>query len=290
MVVPGVETTSLDSRSIHSWFSCGVRYIDDMSFNNVSSNHGEAVLPTVVCVPCFSGAPWDLEVLTGLDGLPTRTMRLPEDLADVDGYANFLAGQVHDLDSYILVGDSFGAVISLALAIRQPKGLVGLVLSGGFAANPLPRWKGVAAKLSRFANGALYRHGTLRFHASQLASHFDAAAEVPHTQNDYRHLFVQNTSRSSYTARVRSVTQFNLLNDLAQIRVPTLVLTPADDRLVGADAARQLMDGIRESSEIVLPKTGHMFRFTHPTLYSNTIRAFVESLQPVDASAQGVAS
>ncbi|TFB71290.1 alpha/beta hydrolase [Cryobacterium glaciale] len=261
-----------------------------MSFNNTSSKFDVTALPTVVCVPCFSGAPWDLEVLIGLDGLPTRTMRLPEDLADVDAYANFLAEQVHDLDSYVLVGDSFGAVISLALAIRPPKGLVGLVLSGGFAANPLPRWKGVAATLSRFANGALYRHGTLRFHASQLASHFDAAAEVPHTQNDYRHLFVQNTPRSSYTARVTSVTQLNLLNDLALVRVPTLVLTPADDRLVGADAARQLLDGIRQSSEVVLPKTGHMFRFTHPTLYSNTIRAFLDSLQSVDVSPNSVAS
>ena len=267
-----------------------VRYINDMSFNNASSNFDVAMLPTVVCVPCFSGAPWDLEVLTGLDGLPTRTMHLPEDLADVDGYATFLAEQVHDLDSYVLVGDSFGAVISLALALRQPKGLVGLVLSGGFAANPLPTWKGVAAKLSRFAAGVLYRHGTLRFHASQLASQFDAAAEVPHTQNDYRHLFVQNTPRSSYTARVTSITQFNLLNDLALVQVPTLVLTPADDRLVGVHAARQLLDGIRQSSEIVLPKTGHMFRFTHPTLYSNTIRAFLDSLQPVDASAHSVAS
>ena len=245
--------------------------------------------PTVVCVPCFSGTPWDLKALTGLDGFTTRSMRLPEDIADVDEYADVFAEQVQGLDSYVLVGDSFGAVISLALAARQPKGLAGLVLSGGFAANPLPRWKSVAAKLSRFANGAPYRHGTLRFHAFQLASHFDAAAEVPHTQNDYRRLFVQNTPRSSYTARVTSVTQFNLLTDLTLIRVPTLVLTPADDRLVGVEAARQLLDGIPQSSEIVLPETGHMFRFTHPTLYSNTVRAFVDSLPLVDASNEAVA-
>ena len=260
-----------------------------MSLDDASSTPHVAARPTVVCVPCFSGTPWDLKALTGLDGLATRTMRLPEDIADVDAYADVLAEQVQDLDSYVLVGDSFGAVISLALAARQPKGLVGLVLSGGFAANPLPRWKSVAAKLSRFANGALYRQGTLRFHAFQLASHFDAAAEVPHTQNDYRNLFVQNTPRSSYTARVTSVTQLNLLTDLALIRVPTLVLTPAEDRLIGVKAARQLLDGIPQSSEIVLPETGHMFRFTHPTLYSHTIRAFVDSLPLIDASSEAVA-
>ncbi|WP_104198520.1 alpha/beta fold hydrolase [Cryobacterium sp. M15] len=261
-----------------------------MSFNDALSNLGGTVLPTIVCVPCFSGAPWDLAALPGLVGLPARTMRLPEDVADVENYATALAEQVHGLTSYVLVGDSFGAVISLALAARQPAGLVGLVLSGGFAANPLPRWKGIAAKLSRFANGAVYRHGTLRFHAFQLASHFDAEAEVPHTQNDYRDLFVQNTPRSSYTARVTSITRFNMINDLARVDVPTLVLTPADDRLVGAEAARQLLDGIRDSSEIVLPKTGHMFRFTHPTLYSNAIRTFVDSVQGVRDSAEFGAS
>lgn len=31
-----------------------------------------------------------------------------------------------DLDSYVLVGDSYGAVSSIALATRQPKGLVAL--------------------------------------------------------------------------------------------------------------------------------------------------------------------
>jgi len=169
------------------------------------------VLPTVVCVPCFPGAPWDLEVLTGLDGLPARTMRPPKDLTDVDGYANFFAEQVHDLAPYVLVGDSFGAVISLAFAIRQPKGLVGLVLSGGFAANPLPKWKGVAAKLSRFVTGVLYRHGMLRFHAFQLASYFDAAAEVPQSQTDYRHLFVQNTPRSYGSVQAGSLPPKNVV-------------------------------------------------------------------------------
>ena len=45
-------------------------------------------------------------------------------------------------------------------------------MSSGFAANPLPAWKGLAASASRFAGGPLYRQGTLRFHAYQLHSRF----------------------------------------------------------------------------------------------------------------------
>lgn len=234
--------------------------------------------PTLVTVPCFSGAPWDERQLASLRTYPVRTMRLPEAVDDIDLYADFLAVQVESLSDYVLLGDSFGAVISLALAIRQPTGLRGLVLSGGFAANPLPHWKAIAGRASRYAGGPLYRHGTLRIHARELASRFDHTAEVPHRQDDYRRLFLENTPRASYTARVTSVISFDVRDQLAKVRVPTLLITPADDRLVGAQAARELRQGIPNARETVLPSTGHMFRFTHPNLYGQTILEFLQNL------------
>lgn len=231
---------------------------------------------TLVTIPCFSGAPWDDRQLAPFAGREIRTMRLPEGLHNVEAYADFVAEQVADLHSYVLLGDSFGAVIALTLATRQPSGLVALVLSGGFAANPLPRWKGIASQASRFAEGPLYRQGTLRFHAFQLASRFDAAAEVPLTQNDYRRLFIANTPRRSYTARVTSVIDFDVRDRLDRVIVPTLLLTPQDDKLVGEDAAKEMLAGIPDAREVVLPATGHMFRFTHPDLYGHTITDFLD--------------
>src|SRR5581483_4019800 len=88
--------------------------------------------PTLVTVPCFSGAPLDASQLAALQPYPVRTMRLPEGLDSVEAYADFVATQVTDLDDFVLIGDSFGAVISLTLALRQPAGMRGLALSGGF--------------------------------------------------------------------------------------------------------------------------------------------------------------
>jgi pimeloyl-ACP methyl ester carboxylesterase len=87
-------------------------------------------LPTLVTVPCFSGSPWQLDHFTPLAQWPLRTMRLPEHLDEIEAYADFLAEQVQNLENYVLVGDSFGANIALALATRKPKGLAALVLSG----------------------------------------------------------------------------------------------------------------------------------------------------------------
>lgn len=113
---------------------------------------------TIVAVPCFSGSPWYLEQLIPLSGWSLRTMRLPEALDEIEDYADFAARQVADLDHYILVGDSFGANIAIALATRQPSGLKALVLSGGFAANPItnPLTK-LKLSAASFLPGGLYQ-------------------------------------------------------------------------------------------------------------------------------------
>ena len=233
--------------------------------------------PTIVTIPCFSGAPWDDRQVQPF-GRPVVRLKLPEGLDRVEDYADDVAEQVAGLDDYVLLGDSFGAVIALTLATRQPAGLVGLILSGGFAANPLPRWKGIAAKASRFAGGPLYRWGTLGFHAWQLSSRFDATAEIPHRQGDYRRLFVENTPRRSYTARVTSVIDLDIRDRLNRVTAPTLLITPEDDNLVGDQAATDMLAGILGAREVVLPHTGHMFRFTHPDLYGHTVTEFIDTV------------
>ncbi len=244
---------------------------------------------TIVTVPCFSGARWDGRQLQSLAPYPVRTMRLPERLDRVERYADFVGAQVTDLDDYVLAGDSFGAVIALSFALRRPPGLRALVMSGGFASDPLPHWKGWAARASKYAVGPLYRQGTLRFHAYQLASKFDADAEVPHRQRDYRELFIANTPRQSYSARVVSVVGFDVRDQLNKITVPTLLITPEDDKLIGRAAARDLLAGIAHAQEVILTRSGHMFRFTEPTRYGATISDFVSRLPHHSAKSNTIA-
>jgi pimeloyl-ACP methyl ester carboxylesterase len=232
---------------------------------------------TLVGVPCFSGAPWDFAPLTALAAHPTRTLRLPDDAASVEEAADALEDTVADLSRYVLVGDSFGAVVSLALALRRPPGLAGLVLSGGFAADPTPAWKTRAASLARHVPRVVYEQGVLRFHAAQLASRFDATAPHPLTRRDYRELFRIHTPAAAYSARVGAVVGFDVRARLHRIDVPTLLITPADDRLVGPAAAATLRDGLPHAREVVLPGSGHMLRFTHPREYADAVDGFVRT-------------
>ena len=234
--------------------------------------------PTIVTIPCFSGAPWDLESLTPLSDWPLRTMRLPEALDDIEAYADYVAEQVTDLAEYVLVGDSFGAVVALAAASRQPEGLRALVVSGGFAANPVTSPVG-RAKISaaRFLPGPLYRHLTLRLHAASLASPYDAEGDTHLTKADSAELFRKHTPWRSYVSRAKAAFSADYRDKLKDIAVPTLILTPEHDTLIGEDAAAVMRRGIPDSVEHVIPRTGHMFRFTHPTAYAQRIEHFLET-------------
>lgn len=83
--------------------------------------------------------------------------------------------------------------------------------------------------------------------------------------NDYRQLFVENTLAVSYSARVASVISFDVRDQRAKVDVPTLLITPEDDKLVGERAARELPVGLPAARDVVLARTRHMFRFTLPS-------------------------
>jgi pimeloyl-ACP methyl ester carboxylesterase len=241
-----------------------------------SDDSAKTQLPTAVTVPCFSGAPWDLEKLKPLSHLPLKTMRLPEGKDDVEQYADFVAQQVAELGCYVLVGDSFGALVSLAFATRRPPRLGALIMSGGFAANPV-RNAVLRARIraARFLPGPLYRMITLRLHAASLSSPYDAEGQVPWSEAKTIKLFSENTPYRSYVARAKAALEADYLDRLDRVDVPTLIITPEHDTLIGERASHEMLHGIQDVREVVLERTGHMLRYSHPMMYAQTILTFL---------------
>ena len=99
--------------------------------------------------------------------------------------------------------------------------------------------------------------------------------EIPWNSALTRALFLDNTPHRSFVARTRAALSADLRPRLGAIEVPTLIITPSDDRLIGAEAAREMRQLIAGASEVVLDGTGHMFRFSHPRRYAETIESFL---------------
>lgn len=238
----------------------------------------ESVMITIVAIPCFSGAPWSFTGMEQLQDYDLRTMRLPEGLETMEQYADYVYEYIDGLPNVVLVGDSFGAVVALAVAVRQPENMIGLVMSGGFAAdpitNPLVRLR---IEIGRRMPSLLYKALTLRFHAAALASRYDAGGDNPWSRHDSWRLFVDNTPRQSYVARSKAAFAADYRQQLPRVAVPTLILTPEDDTLIGPAASEVLQQGIPNAHEIVLEHTGHMFRFSHPRRYAQAVADFIKS-------------
>lgn len=88
----------------------------------------------------------------------------------------------------------------MAFGTRQSRGMLTLVMSGGFAANPAhnPLLK-ARIKAVRFLPGPLYRAITLRM--ASLSSQYDGEGQVPWSEAKSRKLFEENTPFRSYVAR-----------------------------------------------------------------------------------------
>jgi pimeloyl-ACP methyl ester carboxylesterase len=254
---------------------------------STSTNTPTQNTPTLVFIPCFSGAPWSAEQLAPYGDAPKRTLCLPEGVNDIERYADHVENAIADLDDYVLVGDSFGANIALALATRRPRGLRALVLSGGFAANPVDSkpWKALMRAIGK-ARGPLYRQLTLRAHAHRLASPFDGEGQVPWNEARSRELFLTNTPAASFGARVQASLTADYVDVLGQVQVPTLLLTPSHDVLIGENASKIMLAGIPDAREVVLPHTGHMFRFSHPVTYADAVKDFLATVPAAQQAAR----
>ncbi len=228
----------------------------------------------LVLVPCFSGAPWDTSAFPLWKERILVTGQLPN-AKSIDQYVDIVAEWTANLPEYVLVGDSFGASIALALAERQPSGLRALVLSGGFAyahVTPYTHLRLAAGKLLGQAGYPI----SVYFHVQSLASRFDP----PGTQEELRELFLTHADAQTFIRRGELILNADLRPELGRVQAPTLILTPQEDRLIGPAAAAELLHGIPHVEEIVVPHTGHLLRFTNEAEYAQAVDAFLARLRP----------
>ncbi|KAI8622697.1 Alpha/Beta hydrolase protein [Chytriomyces sp. MP71] len=175
-------------------------------------------------------------------------MRLPTDFTTLDQVIDYILSQTADLPSFVVVGDSFGAV----------------------CASP------AVSAVSSFCQ--LYRSTTLHVHAHNLASQYDKMGDPGWSKSQTHALFVKETPHATFCDRVATLRGIYIVDQLEKVTAPMLILTPEDDKLIGPSAVGIMRDGIRGAEEVVLPKTGHMFRFSHPVEYWAAIRDVLQSL------------
>ncbi len=160
----------------------------------------------------------------------------------------------------IFLGHSFGGRVAHYLACKyQPQWLKGLIL---YAAPILyrPNW------LTRLQN-----------YLSKVGNFLGLLKLVP---NRIKKLFysddLQRSQQSGKEKILRQVVAFDQTDFLTQNTYPTVLLWGEQDSVVPLNMAKELHAKLSHSRLIVLPKQGHHFHLTNPTLFYGTIKQILE--------------
>jgi pimeloyl-ACP methyl ester carboxylesterase len=178
----------------------------------------------------------------------------------------------------VVCGVSYGGLIAAAFAARYPERVSGLVLVSAIP----PGWRPDARV--RFYLRApvllspLFCIASIRMHPEIAAATpgwlGGIAASVRYACTAIRHTF----SPSRMARRVRLIQNLDLPRELADLNVPTLVITgaPGLDRVVPVQRTREYLSLWPHALEATIPRTGHLGIVTRPDEFANVVTAFVQ--------------
>jgi 3-oxoadipate enol-lactonase len=173
-----------------------------------------------------------------------------------------------------IVGLSMGGTIAQQLALDCPRLTRSLVLVSTFAILHPDTISGWYYFLRRFA---LVNTLGLPEQAKVVSQRI-----FPDPQDEpLRRMLVEsisNADRRAYRKAMISLGLFNSVKRLGEIKVPTLVVTGAEDDTVAPVRQRMLAEGISEARQVIIPKAGHAVPVDQAERFNRELLGFLHSI------------
>ena len=196
------------------------------------------------------------------------------------------------LERVHILGQSWGGMLAIEYALRQPSGLISLILSN--TTSSIPMWVAEAnrlrAELPPEVNATLLRHEmegtTADLEYSQAMEvfylrHVCRVSPMPEfVQRTFDNMgFVYNYMNGPSEFHVIGVIKdWDRTDRLSEIHIPTLILSGRYDESTPM-INEVLHRGIADSEWVIFENSSHLSHVEEPELYIQTVRAF---LNPVE--------
>jgi len=172
------------------------------------------------------------------------------------------------LNSAIWIGHSLGGAIALHAALHNPHRVLGLgMVASGARLRVDAELLGLISREAAFGS-ALKLIGDRSFSAS--------------VDSRLKQLAIQRMGEMRSAVLLGDFVACNAFDEsshLGQIRVPTLIVCGADDRMIPPRASEALHSAIPHSELVVLPDAGHMLMLERPEQTAAVLARFINSVK-----------
>ena len=189
----------------------------------------------------------------------------PLDSASIGGYADAVAVELRERRcDVVLCGSSMGGAIALELGLRSDPHVRGVVMLGSGAR--LRVAPAVFESLERdFPAGA--RALAKMFFAQPSAERVDATVEM-----------MLGVGQAQTLLDFHACNAFDATERIADLKVPLLAITGADDVLTPPKFAHFLADRVPDAAARILPGAGHLAMIEQPAETNAALAQFVEQI------------
>ena len=187
-----------------------------------------------------------------------------------DGLLDLVSSRIPKEKSYFLLGESFGGPLAITAASRHPENLVGVVLAATFVKSPMAWW---INRLKPFVNSPFLDWRPARFINDRLIGPLGDKE-----MRQWIHKSMPRLNRNVLAARIMSVLEVNVREELKSLKVPVLYLAGARDWLVD----RRSLDAVwlcRPDVEIKVIDGVHMILQTNARDSAKAILEFISRIK-----------
>jgi pimeloyl-ACP methyl ester carboxylesterase len=202
-------------------------------------------------------------------GNPYTVKEMCEDITSVANSAG--------IDKFYLLGSSMGGIIAQEYALNHENRLLGLILGEtNTGVGSIMPGKDVLKVLATPTNPNSI--DDLRYRMSFAFSKHYLANNKEDFENFLQIRYSERNSDIKYMQQLAAIANFSSVDRLGALSLPVCILTGDEDNIVPPENSRVLGNKIRNSTQVIIRKTGHLSMIERPDAFNRSVLNFINAV------------